>query len=96
MIINKVKFQRKDKNMQLNNNQNQTEIMNLQSWNLNLEEKLELILESSINNQQFVCREKKKLELEAKIRESCGCSRPSELCYEATTRLVFIERKICN
>ena len=60
MIINKVKFPRKDKNMQLNNNQNQTKILNLQSWNLNLEEKLELILESSINNQQFVCREKKK------------------------------------
>ena len=60
MIINKVKFSRKDKNMQLNNNQNQTKILNLQSWNLNLEEKLELILESSINNQQFVCREKKK------------------------------------
>ena len=60
MIINKVKFQRKDKNMQLNNNQNQTKILNLQSWNLNLEEKLELILDSSINNQQFVCRENKK------------------------------------
>ena len=60
MIINKVKFSRKDKNMQLNNNQNQTKILNLQSWNLNLEEKLELKLESSINNQQFVCREKKK------------------------------------
>ena len=60
MIINKVKFPRKDKNMQLNNNQNQTKILNLQSWNLNLEEKLELILVSSINNQQFVCREKKK------------------------------------
>ena len=60
MIINKEKFPRKDKNMQLNNNQNQTKILNLQSWNLNLEEKLELILESSINNQQFVCREKKK------------------------------------
>ena len=57
MIINKVKFSRKDKNMQLNNNQNQTKILNLQPWNLNLEEKLELILESSINNQQFVCRE---------------------------------------
>ena len=51
---------RKDKNMQLNNNQNQIKILNLQSWNLNLEEKLELIFESSINNQQFVCREKKK------------------------------------
>ena len=60
MIINKVKFLRKDKNMQLTNNQNQTKILNLQSWNLNLEEKLELKLESSINNQQFVCREKKK------------------------------------
>ena len=60
MIINKVKFPRNDKNMQLNNNQNQTKILNLQSWNLNLEEKLELILEFSINNQQFVCREKKK------------------------------------
>ena len=59
MIINKIKFPRKDKNMQLNNNQNQTKILNLQSWNLNLGEKLELILESSINNQQFVCREKK-------------------------------------
>ena len=59
MIINKVKFSRKDKNMQLNNNQNQTKILNLQSWSLNLEEKLELILESLINNQQFVCREKK-------------------------------------
>ena len=59
MIINKVKFSRKDKNMQLNNNQNQTKILNLQSWNLNLEEKLELILESLINNQLFVCREKK-------------------------------------
>ena len=60
MIINKVEFLRKDKNMQLNNNQNQTKILNLQSWNLNLGEKLELILEFSINNQQFVCREKKK------------------------------------
>ena len=70
MIINKVKFPRKDKNMQLNNNQNQIKILNLQSWNLNLEEKLELILESSINNRQFVCREKKKkLELKAKNRE---------------------------
>ena len=70
MIINKVKFLIKDKNMQLNNNQNQTKILNLQSWNLNLEEKLELILESSINNQQFVCREKKKKqELEVKTRE---------------------------
>ena len=46
--------------MQLNNNQNQTKILNLQSWSLNLEEKLELKLESLINNQQFVCREKKK------------------------------------
>ena len=46
--------------MQLNNKQNQTKILNLQSWNLNLEEKLELILESLINNQQFVCKEKKK------------------------------------
>ena len=37
---------------------------------MNLEEKIELILESSINNQQFVYREKKKkLELEAKTRE---------------------------
>ena len=70
MIINKVKFPRKDKNMQLNNNQNQTKILNLQSWNLNLEEKLKLILKSSINNQQFVCREKKKkLELEGKTKE---------------------------
>ena len=60
MIINKVKFPRKDKSMQLNNNQNETKILNLQSWNLNLGEKLELILESSINNQQFVYREKKK------------------------------------
>ena len=60
MIINKVKFPRKDKNKQLNNNQNQTKVLNFQSLNLNLEEKLELILESSINIQQFVCREKKK------------------------------------
>ena len=60
MIINKVKFSSKDKNMQLNNNQNQTKILNSQSWNLNLEDKLELILESSTNNQQFVCIEKKK------------------------------------
>ena len=60
IIIKKVKFSRKDKNMQSNNNQNQTKILNLQSWSLNLEEKLELILESLINNQQFVCREKKK------------------------------------
>ena len=60
MIINKVKFSRKDKNMQLNNNQNQTKILSLQSWNLNLEEKLELIFESLINNQQSVCRENKK------------------------------------
>ena len=60
MIINKVKFSRKDKNMQLHNNQNQTKILNLQSCNLNLEEKLELILEFSTKNQQFVCREKKK------------------------------------
>ena len=66
MIINKVKFSRKDKNMQLNNNQNQTKILNLQSWNLNLKEKLELILESSINNQQFVYREKKKTRSENK------------------------------
>ena len=37
---------------------------------MNLEEKLELILESSINNRQFVCREKKKkLELEGKTKE---------------------------
>ena len=57
MIINKVEFLRKDKNMQLTNNQNQTKILNLWSWNLNLEEKLKLIHESSINNQQFVCRE---------------------------------------
>ena len=55
--------------MQLNNNQNQTKILNLQSWNLNLEEKLELILESSINNQQFVCREKKKTRTKTKTRE---------------------------
>ena len=96
MIINKVKFSRKDKNMQLNNNQNQTKILNLQSWNLNLEEKLELILESSINNQQFVCREEKKTRLEAKTRENCGCSRPWELYYEASKKLVFIKRKICN
>ena len=97
MIINKVKFSRKDKNMQLNNNQIQTKILNFQSWNLNLGEKLELILESLINNQQFVCGEKKKkLELEAKTRENYGCSRPWKLCYEATTRLVFIEKKICN
>ena len=54
------KIPRKDKNIELNNNQNQIKILNLQSWNLNLEEKLELVLESSINNQQFVCREKKK------------------------------------
>ena len=60
MLINKVEFLRKYKNMQLNNNQNQTKILNLQSWKLNLEEKLELILQSSINNQQFVCIEKKK------------------------------------
>ena len=66
MIINKVKFPRKDKNMQLNNNQNQTKILNLQSWNLNLEEKLKLILESSINNQWFVCREKKKTRTRSK------------------------------
>ena len=52
--------------MQSNNNQNQTKILNLQSWNLNLEEKLE----SLINNQQFVCRDKKKkLELEEKKLE---------------------------
>ena len=65
---------------------------------MKLEEKLELILESSINNQQFVCREKKekKLELEAKTRENCGCSRPWELSYETATRLVFIKRKIGN
>ena len=94
MIINKVKFPRKDKNMQLNNNQNQTKILNLQSWNLNLEEKLELILKFSINNQQFVCREKKKLE--AKTRENYGCSRPWELCYEAATRLIFIEKTRLN
>ena len=60
MIMNKVKFLRKDKNMQLNNNQNKTKILNLQSWHLNLEKKLELKLEFSINNQQFICREKKK------------------------------------
>ena len=88
MIVNKIKFPRKYKNIQLNNNQ--TKILNLQYWNLNLEEKLELILESSINNQQFVCRENKK------TRENCGCSKPCELSYEAATWLVFIEIKICN
>ena len=60
------KIPRKDKNMQLNNNQN-SEFAILK---FNLEENLELILESLINNQQFVCREKKKkLELEGKTRE---------------------------
>ena len=39
---------------------------------------------------------RKKLELEAKTRENCGCSRPSELCYEAATRLVFIEKTRLN
>ena len=48
MIINKVKFPRKDKNKQLNNNQNKNS------------EFIILKLESLINNQQFVCREKKK------------------------------------
>ena len=66
MIIDKVNFSRKDKNMQLNNNQNQTKIMNLQSWNLNLGEKLELIFESSINNQQFVYTKKKKTKTRSK------------------------------
>ena len=61
MIINKVKFSRIDKRKQLNNNQNQTKILNLQSRNLNVGEKLKLIFQSSINNQQFVCREKKKI-----------------------------------
>ena len=61
---------------------------------MNLEEKLELILESSINNQQFVCREKKKTRTKnkRKTRENCVCSRPWELCYEAAIRLVFIEK----
>ena len=36
---------------------------------------------------------RRKLELEAKTRENCGCCRPWELSYEAATRLVFIERK---
>ena len=58
MRINKVEFLRKDKNMQYNNNQNQTTpkfwICNLETWIL------EKKLESSINNQQFVCKEKKK------------------------------------
>ena len=44
---------------------------------------------------------RKKLELEAKTREkktreNCGCSRPWELCYEATTRLVFIMKTRLN
>ena len=62
---------------------------------MNLEEKLELILESSINNQQFVCKEKKK-KLELETRENCGCSKPWELCYEAVTMLVFIEKTRLN
>ena len=33
------KIPRKDKNIELNNNQNQIKILNLQSWNLNLEGK---------------------------------------------------------
>ena len=79
--------------MQLNNNQNQTKILNLQSWNLNLEEKLKLILESSINNQQFVCREKNKLELKTreKLERIVAALGPWKFCYEAATRLVFIE-----
>ena len=36
---------------------------------MNLEEKLKLIHESSINNQQFVCREKKKTRTKTKTRE---------------------------
>ena len=39
---------------------------------------------------------RKKLELETKTRENYGCSRPSELCYEATTRLVFIRKTRLN
>ena len=39
---------------------------------------------------------RKKLELEAKTRENCGCSRPWELCYEAATRLVFIGKTRLN
>ena len=54
MIINKIIFQWKDKNKQLNNNQNQTKNSEFAIL------KLELILESSINNQQFVCRKKNK------------------------------------
>ena len=43
----------------------------------------------------------KKLELETKTREkktreNCGCSRTLELCYEAATRLVFIEKTGLN
>ena len=57
MIIKKVKFTRKYKNKQLNNNQNKNSkfiILKLESW------RKTGIIESSINNQQFVCKEKKK------------------------------------
>ena len=40
--------------------------------------------------------QRKKLELEAKTRENCGYSRPLELCYEAATMLVFIEKTRLN
>ena len=65
---------------------------------MNLKEKLELILESSINNQQFVCRKKNKTRTKnyRKTKENCGCSRPLELCYEAATRLVFIRKTRLN
>ena len=39
---------------------------------------------------------RKKLELETKTRENCGCSKPWELYYEAATRLVFIRKTRLN
>ena len=41
-------------------------------------------------------RKEKKLELETKTRENCGCSKPWELYYEAATRLVFIGKTRLN
>ena len=49
-----------------------------------------LNLQEIINN-MFV-EKRKILKLETKTKENYGYSRPCELCYEAASRLVFIEK----
>ena len=88
MIINKVNFPRKDKNMQLNNNQNsEFAILKLES-----RRKLELIPESSINNQQFVCREKKKNQNQKQELEKIGAALGLEICVMRLPQGWYLQR----